>query len=133
MICLAVGVLAEPEQRPHLLLGDLPPGQPEQRRAPPGPPPRRVPLGGVVRGRVPRAGARLGVAVRDVPGQVGVPVPGGDLRDGHHHARRPFCPPRGARPADRVGCDRAHGHSSATGVLSLDLQLPPPRRLTLVH
>jgi hypothetical protein len=30
-----------------------------------------------------------------VPRQVRVPVSGGDLRDGHHHARGPFFPPRG--------------------------------------
>ena len=57
MICLAVRVLAQPEQRPHLLLGHLAPGQAEQRRAPPGPQPGRVPLRGVVGRRVPRCPA----------------------------------------------------------------------------
>ena len=107
---LAVGVLAVPEQRPHLLLGDLPPGQAEQRRAPPGPPPRRVPLRGVVPRRVASA-ASVGLwAGSASPWAVCLvryvyPSPAVIFAMVITMRAARFVPPRGARPADRIGCD----------------------------
>ncbi len=77
---LAVRVLAVAEQGPHLLLGDLP-GQPEQRRAAADPRAWRVAVGRVIPGGVL---ARLPghVTAGDLPGQVGVAIPGGQLVDG---------------------------------------------------
>ena len=98
---LAVGVLAEPEQRPHLLLGDLPPGQAEQRRAPPGPPPRRVPLRGVVGRRVRRC--RVGLGPSASPWAVCLvryvyPSPAVIFAMVITMRAARFVPPRGARP-----------------------------------
>ena len=117
---LAVRVLAVAEQGPHLLLGHLLPGQPEQRRAAADPRARRVAVGRVIPGGVL---ARLPghVTARDLPGQVGVAVPGGQLVDGHHHRR---CPPPATvqRPmltqVQEVSC-----HPSPSSATSLDSRL----------
>ncbi len=91
-------MLALAEQRPHLLLGHFLALHADQRDAPAGPAARRVALRRVVSGRVPPAlGGR--VAFGDVPGQVRVPVPGGDLGDRHDHAGHPLRGPDGAQPA----------------------------------
>ena len=96
---LRVRVLPVAEQGPHLLLGHLLPGQPEQRRAAADPATRRVAVGGVIPGGI--LARRTGhIPASDLPGQVGVPVPGGQLVDGHHHGRRPY-PGAAGYPAQR--------------------------------
>lgn len=114
---IGVGVQAHPEQRPHLVLGDLLTLEPEQRCAAALPPTRQVALGGVVIGGV-LAALALYIPAGDLPGQVGVAVPGSQLVDRHHrdhlaeldHQRLPRRVGR-RRTEDRVGrCSREWGN-----------------------
>jgi hypothetical protein len=87
-----VRVAAGAEQGPHLRLGHLLAGYPESVGAAPEPPAGWVPVCGVVVGqRLPRRPAP--VHRGDLPGQVGVPVAGGQLvhrhHDDHHRATDP--------------------------------------------
>ena len=84
----AVRMLPVAEQGAHLIFGHLLPSQPEQRRTGTDPVTRRVAVGAVIPGGV-LARRTAYIPARDLPGEVGVPVPGGQLVDGHHHGPRP--------------------------------------------
>ena len=78
------GVPALAEEQPHLLLGDrVPVGEVEPGQAGPHPPARRLALLLVVARQpgLPDLGRVVG---RDLPGQVRVPAPGGELVQSHH-------------------------------------------------